>query len=175
MWSSKTDQWWFKLWKLIKDLKLEHLKSPCSVYLMWLFFHLKGKEKKIFRAQLPVSNIWNNRNLFVQKKKKSPPAIIWGNMYLNCRMRKWLKTRSSQLNTQLMRLHLFGIFFRVFSQLHKLHTVLNFDDLLYIYGQHYTVQTSWSHQDSPNLGLGWLLVVKNKSISLLWELNSIFL
>ena len=33
--SSKTNQWWFKLWKLIKEPNLEHLKSPCSVYLMW--------------------------------------------------------------------------------------------------------------------------------------------
>ena len=53
--------------------------------------------------------------------------------------------------------------------------IFNFDDLLYIYGSTLqTIQTSWSHQDSANLGLGWLLVVKNNSISLLWELNSFF-
>ena len=33
----------FKLWKLIKGLKLEHLKSPCLFYLMWLVFDLMGK------------------------------------------------------------------------------------------------------------------------------------
>ena len=32
---SKLHQWWFKLWKLIKEPNMEHLKSPCSVYLMW--------------------------------------------------------------------------------------------------------------------------------------------
>ena len=38
---SKADQWWFKLWcqgywhwKLINESNLEHLKSPCSVYLI---------------------------------------------------------------------------------------------------------------------------------------------
>ena len=43
--SSRTDQWWFKLWrkgywhwKLIKEPYLEHMKSPCSVYLMRNFF-----------------------------------------------------------------------------------------------------------------------------------------
>ena len=35
IWSSKMDQWWFKLWKLIKEQNLEHLKSPCSVYFIW--------------------------------------------------------------------------------------------------------------------------------------------
>ena len=53
--------------------------------------------------------------------------------------------------------------------------IFNFDDLLYIYGSTLqTIQTSWSHQDSASLGLGWLLMVKNNSISLLWELNSFF-
>ena len=35
IWSSKTDQWRFKLWKSIKEPNLEHLKNSCSVYLMW--------------------------------------------------------------------------------------------------------------------------------------------
>ena len=35
IWSSKTDQWRFKLWKSIKGPNLEHLKSSCSVYLLW--------------------------------------------------------------------------------------------------------------------------------------------
>ena len=35
IWSTKTNQWWFKLWKLIKEPNLEHLKSLCSVHLMW--------------------------------------------------------------------------------------------------------------------------------------------
>ena len=37
---SKTDQWRLELWKLIKELNLEYLKSPCSVYLTWLLFDL---------------------------------------------------------------------------------------------------------------------------------------
>ena len=47
--SYKTDQWWLKLWhrgywnwKLIKETSLELLKSPCSVYLMWLFLIHNG-------------------------------------------------------------------------------------------------------------------------------------
>ena len=41
IWSStETDQWRFKPWKLIKELNLKHLKNPCSVYLIWLFFDL---------------------------------------------------------------------------------------------------------------------------------------
>ena len=51
VWSSKTDQWGFKLWrlgywhrKLIKEPNLEHLESLRSVYLilMWSFFDLMG-------------------------------------------------------------------------------------------------------------------------------------
>ena len=34
--------WRFKLWKLIKELNLEHLKSLCS----WLFFWFNGKINK---------------------------------------------------------------------------------------------------------------------------------
>ena len=34
--------WRFKLWKLIKELNLEHLKSPCS----WLFFWFNRKINK---------------------------------------------------------------------------------------------------------------------------------
>ena len=45
MWFSKTDQWRFNQWKLIKELNLEHLKRPCSVYLMWLFFLLYWENK----------------------------------------------------------------------------------------------------------------------------------
>ena len=42
--------WWqFKLWKLIKELNLEHLKRPRSVYLTW-FFWFNGKINKIFRG-----------------------------------------------------------------------------------------------------------------------------
>ena len=45
-WFSKTDQWWFKLWrrghwqwKLIKEPNLKHFKCYlCSVYLTWFFF-----------------------------------------------------------------------------------------------------------------------------------------
>ena len=37
-WSSDTDQWWFKLWKLIMEPNLEHFKNPYSVYLMQYFF-----------------------------------------------------------------------------------------------------------------------------------------
>ena len=44
MWSSTTDQWRFKIW--IKELKLEHWKSPCSVCLMWSVFYLMAKKKK---------------------------------------------------------------------------------------------------------------------------------
>ena len=40
---SKTDQWRLELWKLIKELNLEYLKSPCSVYLTWLLFDLIRK------------------------------------------------------------------------------------------------------------------------------------
>ena len=59
VWSSITDQWRFKIW--IKELNLEHWKSPCSVCLMSLVFYLMAKKKKQkFRARLPVSNIWNN-------------------------------------------------------------------------------------------------------------------
>ena len=57
----KTDQRRFKLWKFIKELNLEHLKSPCSVYLTRLFFDLIEKKNKIFWEQLPVRNIWSNR------------------------------------------------------------------------------------------------------------------
>ena len=48
-WSSKTDQWRFKLWRwgywhcnLTRETNLEHLKSPCLVYLMWSFFDLQN-------------------------------------------------------------------------------------------------------------------------------------
>ena len=44
----KTDQRRFKLWKFIKELNLEHLKSPCSVYLTRLFFDLIEKKTKYF-------------------------------------------------------------------------------------------------------------------------------
>ena len=62
---SKTNQWQFKQWKLIKELNLEHLKSLCYVqfFLIWLFFDLMVKYNKIFRAWLPVSNIGNNNCL----------------------------------------------------------------------------------------------------------------
>ena len=71
IWSSKTDQWRCKLWKLIKESNLEHLKSPCSVYLMWHFFiyFCRNNKTKIFRARLPVSNIWNNRPLLMRRKE----------------------------------------------------------------------------------------------------------
>ena len=87
---SKTDQRRFKLWKLIKELNSEHSKSSCSVYLTWLLFDLMGKQNKIFRARLPVSNVWNNRLtriiafsqiiapfLCEKKKKKHSPRLLF--------------------------------------------------------------------------------------------------
>ena len=58
----------------------------CSVYLVWLFFDLMGKYNKIFGAQLPVNNIWNNClpqiitfpqiiTLFLYKKEIIAPGV----------------------------------------------------------------------------------------------------
>ena len=63
---SKTDQWRSKLWKL-KELNLEHLKSPSSVYLTWLFFDLMANKTKYLGHDFhnPVSIIRNNRLLLI--------------------------------------------------------------------------------------------------------------
>ena len=124
MWSSKTDQWWFKLWKLIKDLNLEHLKSPCSIYLMWLFFDLKGKENKIFRAQLPVSNVWNNHPLFVRKKEIIAPGYYLRKYVFELQDEEMIAEEIITVKYTTYEVTSFRYFFRVFSQLHKLHTKL---------------------------------------------------
>ena len=36
-----------------------------------------GKQNKIFRARLPVSNIWNNRPLFVREKEMIAPGYYF--------------------------------------------------------------------------------------------------
>ena len=71
--------WWqFKLWKLIKELNLEHLKRPCSVYLTWSFW-FNGKINKIFRGhdfqRLPQIIA----PFLYERQKESPTAIIRGN------------------------------------------------------------------------------------------------
>ena len=37
------NNWSVTIQAMTKELNLEELKSPCSVYLMWLFFDLMGK------------------------------------------------------------------------------------------------------------------------------------
>ena len=68
--------------ELIKEINLQHLKSPCSVYLMWLFLDLMGKWNKIFRVRLPVNNIWNNRlpriiAPFLCEKRNNRPRLLF--------------------------------------------------------------------------------------------------
>ena len=78
MWSSKDDQWRFKLCKLTKELNLERLKRPCPVYLMrFFFFSFKNKKPKYLGHDFQWAIFESSP--FCAKKEIIAPTIIQRN------------------------------------------------------------------------------------------------
>ena len=68
--------WRFKLWKLIKELNLEHLKSPCSL----LFFLFNGKINKKYSRRSEQYLKWSlflESSPFCAKKINNRPRLLF--------------------------------------------------------------------------------------------------